>query len=183
MQKGHSRKVIERLQEVQEGLGGYIRTSAKGVPHLILPGPDKYSVCYFSSSDTFRAWAHSGMPTNEHYGDFKTAADVIEHFSKQKEGATSMKVTHEEPTSGYRRVRVEDLKPGDVYVNGTHNPERLNSGYAPYMMLNASSCPLLCGASGFRFAVNLKNGNAYQHPADLEVWVADAETRFSLIKD
>lgn len=94
-----------------------------------------------------------------------------------------MKVTHEEPTSGYRRVRVEDLKPGDVYINGTHNPDRLNSGYALYMLLNASSCPFLCGVSGFKFAVNLRNGNAYQHPVNMEVWVADAETRFKIVKD
>ena len=94
-----------------------------------------------------------------------------------------MKITHEEPASGYSRMHVGDLKPGDVYVNGTHNPDRLNKGFALYMLLNASTSTFITCNADFRYAVNLRNGNIYQHETSMCVWLVNAETKFSIIKD
>ncbi len=50
-------KVVVMLNGLAEKIGGFVRLSKKGVPHIVVErGGRTYSVCYFASTNTFRVF-------------------------------------------------------------------------------------------------------------------------------
>lgn len=49
--------IVAKLTELTKKIGGTVRISKKGVPHIVVEGNNcKYSVAYFSSTNTFRVF-------------------------------------------------------------------------------------------------------------------------------
>lgn len=70
------------LKVIAAQLNGYVRTSARGVPHVVVSHKNKgYSICYFKKSDIFRVFFPypNEIQTKT---DFKTSSEVVEFILK-----------------------------------------------------------------------------------------------------
>lgn len=66
------------LSVISEYIGGELRLSKSGVPHLVLPGG--YSACYFGKGRFIRVFSGYKTADNEKYRDFKEWTDLVRHF-------------------------------------------------------------------------------------------------------
>ena len=71
-------KATRILAKIQSIVGGDLRISRAGVPHLVIN--DFYSVAYFCRNKELAIWTHYGTVDNHKIGTFKTYNDVINYF-------------------------------------------------------------------------------------------------------
>ena len=89
---GYENKSDCILSKIKDRIGGEIRISKKGVPHLVIPKvygmvdgvvqERLYSVCYFASLRCLKVWVDYATPQNRCLGMFKEYPSVINYMTK-----------------------------------------------------------------------------------------------------
>lgn len=69
------------LESIQKHIGGTLRISWRGVPYLLLDGPDRFSISYFGRANEYRTWTNSGRPDNRPYRTFADGRELVDHFT------------------------------------------------------------------------------------------------------
>ena len=84
-----SLKCLSILEKIAAQVGGAVRHSMGGVPHLVVTlGETTYSVTYFSSRRTLRVFSpYPGSSQTRH--DFKQWPEVVTHLRAQNTTATT----------------------------------------------------------------------------------------------
>jgi len=69
------------LKKIQNYIGGELRISQNGVPHLVLD--NNFSICYFVKSKSLRTFIAYMRPENRKYMDFKEHTELVRYFHYQ----------------------------------------------------------------------------------------------------
>ena len=65
------------LQQIQKYIGGDLKISKRGVPHLVL---GTFSICYFGKRKYIRVFSDYCSAENGKYKDFKTYPELVRHM-------------------------------------------------------------------------------------------------------